>query len=252
MTKISIITPCFNAQKYIAQTYDSIKSQSYENWEWVIVDDHSTDESLEILQNISKTDQRVRVFTNIQNSGAAVTRNNCLNNSTGDYVAFLDVDDFWAANKLEDQLEFMQKNNIEFSYHNYDTVNAEGRRIKGHRPAAKVSQNDILKFNPFATSSVMIKRDLIEKNNIRFKEHLRRRQDYIFWYEALGLTQAAFCLNQFLSSYRIFGNESLSSNKKNMAIIQWQLYRSEFGLNIVQSVYYFVFYAVHGVRKYFF
>ena len=193
-----------------------------------------------------------KVFKNEVNSGAAVTRNNCLDKATGEYVAFLDSDDLWAAEKLQKQLDFAQQNNAEFVYHNYWIVDSEANQIKKQILPASVSQSQLLNFNPFATSSVMIKRDVIEKNKIRFREHLRRRQDYLFWYEVIGQSEIALGMPELLSSYRIFGKDSLSANKKQMAKIQWQLYRQEFKLGLFASAYYFVRYAIHGIKKYFF
>jgi teichuronic acid biosynthesis glycosyltransferase TuaG len=252
MAKVSIITPCFNASKFIEVTYSSLKNQTFTEWEWVIVDDCSTDKSRDILLHLAKNDNRIKLSKNSKNSGAAITRNNSLNKATGEYLAFLDADDEWVPQKLENQLNFMIKNKIDFSYHDYWTVNPDGLKIKKQTCPTHITAKDLLKFNPFATSSVMIKSDLIEINSIRFKEHLLRRQDYLFWYTALIVSTKARCLHQELSYYRIFGSDSLSSNKKMMATIQWRLYRNEFKLGLVPSIYYFIHYAIHGLKKYFF
>ena len=251
MNKVSIITPCFNAAEYLNTTYQALSAQTYTNWEWVVVDDCSTDNSVQILEELQKSDARVIIIQNKQNSGAAITRNNSLNCATGEYLAFLDADDLWMTNKLQEQVAFIEAHNHNFVYHNYWTVDAKGQKIKEQICPPTVTAKSLLKFNPFATSSVMIKRDIIEKNNIRFKEHLRRRQDYLFWYDAITVAKEAQGMGSFLSHYRIFGSDSLSANKKKMAIIQWKLYREEFKLNIIMSSYYFICYAIHGIKKYF-
>jgi teichuronic acid biosynthesis glycosyltransferase TuaG len=251
MDKVSIITPCYNASAFLNITYNALREQTHSNWEWVVVDDCSTDNSFEIMKNLCLEDSRVLLVSNSENSGAAVTRNNALNDATGNYCAFLDADDLWDSKKLKRQLEFMKTNDIDFSYHNYWTVDAKGTKLKKQTCPSEMSAHDLLKYNPFATSSVVIKRDLIEKNHIRFKEHLRRRQDYFFWYDALKVCKVAKCLNEELSQYRIFGTESLSANKKKMAIIQWNLYRQEFKIGLIPSIYYFIHYAIHGLKKYF-
>jgi teichuronic acid biosynthesis glycosyltransferase TuaG len=250
MEKVSIITPCYNASEYIQETYEYLKAQSHSNWEWIVFDDCSTDNSLNLLKLLSNSDKRVLAYENSKNSGAAVTRNNCLNKATGEFLAFLDVDDIWKPNKLKIQLDFMKTKKVNFSYHNYELVNAQAKFIKNQNVSAIVSAKDLLKFNPFATSSIIIKRDLIEKNRIRFKEHLRRRQDYLFWFDAISVGGSALGITNILSGYRLIGGNSLSGNKKKMAIIQWQLYRNEFQLNIFSSIYYFIHYAIHGIKKY--
>ncbi len=251
MEKISIITPCFNAEKYIEETYNSIKAQTHSNWEWVIVDDCSTDRSIKIIDAIRLKDNRVKLFKNMQNSGAAVTRNSSLDNATGSFVAFLDIDDLWVPTKLEQQVNSMLKNNIDFSYHNYKLVDASGKLLKSQSCPLRMTSIDLLKFNPFATSSIMIRKNILDQKAIRFKVHLRRRQDYLFWFDVLNELSHGFLIQGELSSYRIFGSDSLSANKKKMATIQWKLYREEFNLNIFASAYYFCHYAIHGLRKYF-
>jgi teichuronic acid biosynthesis glycosyltransferase TuaG len=251
MKKVSIITPCYNSSAYLLETYQCLNFQSHSNWEWIVVDDCSTDNSLKILEDLKARDKRVKVFKNSQNSGAAITRNNSLDNATGDYVAFLDSDDLWESDKLEKQVKFAEENQAEYTYHNYWTIDGQGNRLKEQIVASQVKQSDLYKFNPFATSSIMIKRDVLEKNQIRFRRHLRRRQDYFFWFDAIGVCNKACGLPEKLSSYRIFGGDSLSANKKKMAVIQWQLLQSEFKLGPIKAFYYFVHYAIHGLKKYF-
>lgn len=251
MELVSIITPCYNAAPFIQQTYDCLKEQIYTHWEWIIFDDCSTDESAKIFQDLAEQDKRVKFHQNMQNQGAAVTRNNCLDKASGKYIAFLDCDDLWSPIKLEKQISFMQDKQIGFSHHAYKMIDASSKDIKTMPAPDKVSMKAILKFNPFATSSIIIGADIIQNNHIRFKEHLRRRQDYLFWYECLEHVPYSYGIQNLLSSYRLVGSTSLSANKKKMALIQWQLYRREFKLNILQSFYYFAHYAVHGLKKYF-
>ena len=249
--KVSIISPCYNAADYIKETYQYLVCQTYQNWEWIVVDDCSTDHSLQELREISNLDSRVLIFVNDVNSGAAITRNNCLNKASGELVAFLDIDDIWSPNKLKLQVSFMKQHGYKFTYHDYCLVDADAAFIKNQLTPVNVNAANLLKFNPFATSSVMISRGLIESHSIRFKIHLRRRQDYLFWYDVLLKCDKAYKINGNLSSYRLIGESSLSANKKKMAQIQWSLYRTEFKLNIIKSIYYFCHYAIHGVQKYF-
>src|SRR5690554_2489854 len=130
MKKVSIITPNFNSSKYIESTYQSIKVQSYSNWEWIVVDDCSSDSSWDILTKISDKDRRVRVFKNEVNSGASVARNKGLDNSEGDFIAFLDIDDEWLPSKLEIQLDFMEREKVPVSCHSYMMMREDGEVFK--------------------------------------------------------------------------------------------------------------------------
>lgn len=251
MEKVSIITPCHNANNFIETTYDCLISQTHTVWEWIVVDDCSSDNSWETLTKIAKADSRVKILRNKLNSGAADTRNRCLENAEGEYIAFLDCDDTWDKNKLQIQLSFMKKTHSEFSYHNYYMINESGEKLKEVVIRDKVSLDELLKNNPFATSSIMIHSKIIFEHKVKFPSHLRRRQDYLFWYESLKICKVAYNAGETLSSYRVFSDNSLSANKKKMALIQWNLYRNEFRLGLFKSLYYFFHYAVHGIKKYF-
>lgn len=251
MKLISIITPCYNGEEFLKTTYEALKAQTHSNWHWVITDDCSSDSSWQIIQELTGNDDRIKPEMNAKNSGAAVTRNNSIDRAQGDYIAFLDCDDLWHPEKLGKQIEFMENNNFQFTYHAYNMITPAGEVIKEQHPATITGLEDLLKFNPFATSSIMINRHFVEKFAIRFPPHLRRRQDYIFWYKSIKNCDFAQGMEEILSSYRIVGDSSLSANKKKMAIIQWGLYRKEFKLNLFQSLYYFFHYALHGVKKYF-
>ncbi len=166
--KVSIITPCFNAEEYIDQTYTSLKDQTYSNWEWIVFDDCSKDKSFQRLQELASKDKRLLIFQNDKNSGAAITRNNCLNKATGDYLAFMDCDDLWCPEKLAKQVNFLESGQGNFTYSNYEIIDSNGDYIKTMNTPLEVSGKDLLKFNPFATSSVFIRRSAVENNKIRF------------------------------------------------------------------------------------
>lgn len=119
---VSIVTPTYNSASTIRETYNSICIQSYSNWEWVVTDDCSTDETHQILCNLAKQDSRIKVFRNLVNSGSAISRNNSLKNASGCFVCFIDSDDLWDPNKLELQIRFMLNNNIDFSFTAYELI----------------------------------------------------------------------------------------------------------------------------------
>jgi teichuronic acid biosynthesis glycosyltransferase TuaG len=117
---ISIITPCYNGALFIAQAIESVIAQTYKNWEMIIVDDCSTDMSLDIALSYAAKDKRIKVLKMEQNSGAALARNKAIKVSRGEYLAFLDSDDIWLPEKIEKQLQFMQKNDSDFSFTEYE------------------------------------------------------------------------------------------------------------------------------------
>jgi glycosyltransferase involved in cell wall biosynthesis len=124
---VSIITPTYNCGEYIAETIESIQAQTYQNWEMLIVDDCSTDNTDEVVASF--TDQRIKFFKNEKNSGAALTRNRAMREAQGEWIAFLDSDDLWDSQKLEKQLGFMNKNGYVFSYHEYVKIDEESKPL---------------------------------------------------------------------------------------------------------------------------
>ena len=127
---VSIITPAYNSEKYIAETILSVLAQSYQNWEMIIIDDSSTDKTAEIISSFQEKDSRIKYIYNSTNKGSAYSRNVALQKAKGKWIAFLDSDDLWHPKKLEKQIEFMKKNNYHFSYTNYCEID-ENSKEKG-------------------------------------------------------------------------------------------------------------------------
>src|SRR5690606_22928772 len=125
---VSVITPSYNSESFIKQTIESVQSQTYQNWEMIIVDDCSTDKTIEIIHQKSKEDTRIHLIKLNENSGAAVARNTAIRNAKGKYIAFLDSDDFWLPNKLERQVQFMLEHDYAFSYTSYRIMNEDGTK----------------------------------------------------------------------------------------------------------------------------
>jgi len=117
---VSIITPAYNAEKYIQETIESVLSQSYANWEMIIVDDKSTDKTVNIIEEFC--DDRIKLVKLEKNGGTSNAWNNAFKYATGEYVAFLDSDDLWVSTKLEEQINFMKKNNYVFTFSSYDWI----------------------------------------------------------------------------------------------------------------------------------
>ena len=155
MELVSIITPCYNSAKYIGQMIESVQAQTYENWELLITDDCSTDNSREIVMSYALKDSRVKYFKLNQNSGAGIARNHSIEKASGRYIAFCDSDDMWKPEKLEKQIQFMQDNNYEFC-HSYTLVVDENNNVVGlNKKPQRVSFKSTRIINYIGTSSVV-------------------------------------------------------------------------------------------------
>lgn len=243
---ISIITPSYNASLFIEHTIDSVRKQTFQNWEMVIVDDCSTDDTPDKLKFYEKIDERIHVIYLNQNGGAAVARNIALQHAKGRFVAFLDSDDCWKPEKLEKQLNFMQTNDYAFTFTGYEFVSNEGVQLNKRIGAPKqVSYNDMLKNTIIGCLTVMIDRSIVGQIQM---PNIRTRQDLATWLAILKKGIIAYGLNENLAEYRI-GNPSISRNKWKAAKMNWFVYRKVEKLNLIKAFWCFSHYALHAVVK---
>lgn len=246
---ISIITPSYNSSDWIEKTYTCIKEQSYQNWEWLITDDCSSDDTLAILKNINLSDKRVKFFSNKVNSGAAVSRNNSLSNASGDFFAFIDSDDLWLLSKLENQINFMEDNLVDFSFTSYELVDDNGQllnKIVDSHDVKYVTYEDMLrKKATLGCSTVMLRRSAFDDISMPL---IRTGQDYGLWLKLLKTGKNAYKVNEVLTQYRILPN-SISRNKIKKAKRQWQIYREIEKLSLIKSFECFCFYAYRAVFR---
>jgi teichuronic acid biosynthesis glycosyltransferase TuaG len=246
---VSIITPAYNCSSYILETYNCLSSQTHSNWEWIVTDDCSSDDTIVILESISEKDSRVRVFKNSENSGAAESRNKSIVNSSGDFIAFLDSDDLWLPNKLETQLNFMDKYNVDFSFTAYSIVDAAGTKtgkVVDTHLEQPITYIDLLKKKAtLGCSTVMLRKNSFDDLTMPL---IRTGQDYALWLKLLRKHSMAYPIPQVLSSYRILPN-SISRNKVKKAMRQWQIYREIEKLSFISSMIYFSFYAYRAVFR---
>lgn len=249
MNLVSIITPVFNASKYLDQIFRCLQSQSHSDWEWLAVDDCSTDDSYNILQTCAMMDSRVNIFKNNKNSGPSHSRNCGLDHAQGEYIAFLDADDLWSPSKLERQILFMQEKGITFSCHDYGIISDSGNPIKTVHMPVVVTSKELEAYNPLATSFIMIKKSVL--NAKKFDPNLRRRQDWVFWYHIAKAGNQCISLNENLGKYRKDSVHSISRNKFYMAFIQWNMYRTYFHQGFFRSLISFIRYAFYGTTKHY-
>jgi len=245
---VSIIIPCYNAEEFISETIDSVLAQTYENWEMIIVDDCSIDNSPQIILSSTNKDERIRLIKLSKNSGVAEARNMGLLQAKGDYIAFLDSDDIWDKNKLHEQIKFMKHNDILLSYTSYIKINEDGEKIGRADIPKSVDYKKMLKSNYIACSSAMAKKDTL--NGLLFPP-LRLRQDHAFWLSILKDGIKAYGIREPLLHYRV-RKRSLSSNKFIAVQYQWKLYREIEKLPLYKSIWYFLNYAYLGFKKHLF
>jgi glycosyltransferase involved in cell wall biosynthesis len=245
---ISIITATYNSASEISATYESIKKQTCSNWEWLVTDDLSTDSTFELLNDLQRTDPRIKVFKNSQNSGAAVSRNNSLKHAKGEFIAFVDSDDLWRPEKLQKQIAFMGTN-IHFSFTAYDLVDEQGESLNQSvdlNQSGSFSYEDMLKKKAtLGCSTVMLRKSAFQDITMPL---LRTGQDYATWLKLLKTGNDAYLLNDVLTSYRIMPN-SISRNKFKKAKRQWQIYREVEKLKLLKSIICFLNYAWRAVFR---
>jgi len=237
--------PVYNASEYLELSVRSVIEQTYKNWELLIVDDFSTDDSLAIAKRLSALDARIQVFSLQKNSGAAVSRNLAIEKASGRYIAFLDSDDTWKEIKLERQLAFMNSNDIAFSYSGFDKIDSVGNTILTVSVSAKISYSSLLKSTSIGCLTAIYDAEALGKV---YMPLIRKRQDLGLWLKLLKLERYAYGLNESLACYRV-REGSISENKFNAALYTWKLYREVEKLGALSAIYYFIHYAINGILK---
>jgi teichuronic acid biosynthesis glycosyltransferase TuaG len=244
---VSIITPAYNALRFLAETESSVMAQTYQKWEWIIIDDGSTDGTYEYLLALVQKDKRVQVFQTAGRFGPAKARTLGFRNVSGEYICFLDADDLWLPEKLKLQLDFMTSKNTSFSYHSYRRISEDGA-ITGHLLQAhpKVSYNKLLWFHNIGCLTVMLHRQLIVNEEMESAAH----EDLAFWLKILKKNNIeAYGLEVDLARYRVV-KKSRSANKKLAALNMWKLFREHLKLDIFHSSYCFIRYGITSLLKY--
>lgn len=241
---VSIVMASYNSELTIRESIDSIINQSYENWELLITDDCSIDDTQEIVRNYASLDSRISFFVNDVNSGAGFSRNESIVRSKGKYIAFLDSDDIWLPCKLEKQVKFMEDESILFSYTSYQKFSKNGLR-GNYIPPLTVTYNELLYGCVIGCLTVMFNAEVLGRQTMPL---IRKRQDMGLWLKLLELCGKAYALHDVLALYRV--DSGMSKNKIDAALFQWKLYRDVLGLNLFKSIKCFFFYSVKGFFKY--
>ena len=245
---VSIITPMYNAEKYVGQTINSVLSQTYENWEMLIVNDGSKDSSAEIVADYSKKDSRVKLI-NQPNAGSAAARNNALRNAIGQFICFLDADDLWDNNFLEKQINFLKEKNAALVFSSYRRIDEQGeQKLEPFIVPESVTYKALLKTCSISCLTALYDREQVGEQY--FKDELKSlRDDFVFWLQALKKIKIAYGNIEILASYRVFAN-STTGNKKKVIKPQFMVYYKVEKLGLIKSLYYLAHWAVNGFFKY--
>ncbi|MDL1913517.1 MAG: glycosyltransferase [Bergeyella sp.] len=245
MPEVSIITPCHNASKFIRETFRSVLEQTFEDWEWVITDDFSTDKSVEIIQ--SYKDPRIKLFISGENKGAGNARNISLKNATGRYITFLDADDFWEPNFLEEILFFVKSENMELAYTSYARCDEQLIPVLDDFQADKiVTFGNLLKTCRLSLLSSMYDSERVGKE---FFPVEGKREDHVMWLNLLKKIPKGYPLKKTLAKYRMH-RESVSRKKYQMVTDQYLVYRDHMRFSTLKSLYLTANWAFNGFKKY--
>lgn len=230
---VSIITPTFNAEKYIRDTLQSVLNQSYQNWEMILVDDASTDQTVKIINDFAEKDVRFKLFKLSKNSGNGFARNVALEKATGKYIAFLDADDLWFSLKLEKQIQFLKTNNLPFTFSFYDCIDEDGNPLNKRIEApTELTYNQLFFCNYVGNLTAIYDADYFGKITL---EATQKRQDWRIWLTILKQIKVTKPVPESLAFYRI-RKDSISSSKFKLIKHNFGVYREFHGFNFVFSV----------------
>ena len=244
---VSIITPAYNSAKFIAETIQSVQNQTHENWEMIVVDDGSSDETVAIVQAFIDKDKRIQCYKLAQNSGPAVARNFAIEKAKGAFMTFIDADDIWFPNFIENSIKTIEKTGVSFVFSSYKRSNESLEFVySDFIVPEKVTYTDILKSNSISCLTAFVDIKTLGK---KYMPLIRKRQDMGLWLNYLKVIPFAYGIQETQAIYRIREN-SLSRKKSDLIYYQWQFYRAVEQLNVFQSLYYMAHWMYRGFMKY--
>ncbi|MFC6269178.1 glycosyltransferase family 2 protein [Frigoriflavimonas asaccharolytica] len=245
MPEVSIITPCYNSAKYLQETIDSVLKQSFQDWEWIITDDCSSDHSIEIITKNS--DSRIKLLKTKKNNGAGSARNSSLTEAKGRFITFLDADDFWEPNFLQEMISFMKTENAELAYSNY------ARCDENLQPkiADFIADKDVTFDNLLKTCRLSLLSSMYDSTRIgkEFFPEKSKREDHVMWLNLLKKVPIGKPLQKTMAKYRMH-EASVSRKKTNIMKDQYLVYKDFMGFSIAKSLYYTANWALNGFLKY--
>lgn len=240
---VSIITPVYNAEDFIEKTIESVRNQTVSDFEFLLVDDDSTDKSTAVVRRICEEtgDKRLKLIINDGEKCAAGARNKGLSESKGRFVTYIDADDLWEPDKLEKQLKFMADNDATFSFTSYEFCDADGESLgKTVHVPMTLNYKEALTRTTIFTSTVMFDTEKIAREELKMP--IIKSEDTALWWRILRGGVVAYGLDEVLVKYRRVG-VTLSSNKLNAIKRIWALYRVAEGFGVLKSFFLFISWA---------
>ncbi|WP_241824193.1 glycosyltransferase family 2 protein, partial [Salinivibrio kushneri] len=231
---VSVIMPAYNSSATITESIESVLQQEYLNWELIIVDDGSQDDTVNIVKSYQQRYEKISLYMNADNRGAGFCRNKAIENAQGRFIAFLDADDIWCKDKLSIQVNFMIENKFELTYSYYQTFGKKKRIIKA---PPQVTYSELLKSNVIGCLTAIYDTRRIGK---KYMPLIRKRQDMGLWLDILTDVKYAYCCPKILAHYR--EGYGMTSNKLSVLAYQWRFYREVVGLSVFKSLYFYFFY----------
>lgn len=229
---VSIITPSFNSEKFISDTIQSVQNQTYQNWEMIIVDDGSTDNTVSIIEEFLH-DNRIQLHQLDQNSGTGIARNTAISLAKGRYIAFLDSDDLWKPEKLQKQVEFMISKDQPFTFSYYECINEEGKALGKIIQAPKtLTYRQLFWSNWVGNLTGIYDANFFGKIAI---SSVRKRQDWMMWLTILKKIKTAEPIPESLAIYRVREN-SISASKTELLRHNYKVYRYFHHKSIIGAV----------------
>ena len=245
MSLVSVIMPYYKKEFYVDESVQSILNQSYKNFELILVNDDIENKSF--INKMSNLDQRIRLVHNDKNLGAGLSRNKAIVLSKGEYVAFCDCDDLWKKDKLELQLNFMEKFNLSFSYTSYDIIDENNKFIKTRQAPKFVDFKKLRNSCDIGLSTIITKRKIFEGNKYQFS-NLKTKEDYVLWLKFAQGGIEMKGLDQNLTSWRKTKN-SLSSSISQKLIDGYRVYRMHLRYGRLKSLFYLIILSINFVLK---
>ncbi len=245
MPEVSIITPVYNSSKFLAQTIESVFAQTFTDWEWLITDDYSADDSVKMIQELN--DGRVKLTISGTNCGAGHARNISLKKATGRFITFLDADDYWEPNFLEEMVAFIKKENAELAYSNYARCDENLRpKIEDFKADKEVNFGNLLKTCRLSLLSSMYDSKRV---GIEFFPEGSKREDHVMWLNLLKKIPVGKPLPKTMAKYRMHAT-SISRKKTNIVKDQYLVYKDFMKFSTAKSLYYTANWALNGLMKY--
>lgn len=246
MKLISVVIPYYRKRNYFQKTLNSVLRQTYKNIEIIIVYDDPLSDDLKYIMKIIKKDHRILLIKNHQNLGAGKSRNLGIKYARGFYIAFIDADDLWSKNKLKNQINFMEKNHLQFSFTSYKIINEKGLVIKIKKAPKLISYSQLLNNCNIGLSTVILEKKLISKN-CSFPE-LKTKEDYVLWLKLAKKIKYLCGFNEFLTKWRKLEN-SLSSNFFQKIVDGFRVYYKYLNFNFAKSLFYLILLSLNYIKK---